>query len=149
MFGSAILEVAIGLVLVYLLLSLVCSAIQESLEAWLKIRASHLEMGLRELLQDSEGTELVRDLYNHPMIFGLFRGEYDPAKVRGNFTSNLPTYIPPANFAVALIDTLVRGPVQRDPDKKGPSSNGRDCPLTACVLPLSTMSRLMLPSSVC
>lgn len=124
MFGSSIIEVAIGLVLVYLLLSLICSAIQESLEAWLKIRASHLEMGLRELLQDRDGTQLVRDLYNHPMIYGLFRGEYDPAKVRGNFTSNLPTYIPPANFAVALIDTLVRGPVPHGPDKKEPPPAG-------------------------
>ena len=123
MFGSSILEVAIGLVLVYLLLSLICSAIQESLEAWSKIRASHLERGLRELLQDRKGTQLVRDIYNHPMIYGLFRGEYDPAKVRSNCTSNLPTYIPAANFAVALIDTLVRGPVQSDPDKKGPPSS--------------------------
>jgi hypothetical protein len=123
MFGSSILEVAIGLVLVYLLLSLICSAIQESLEGWSKIRASHLEKGLRELLQDRDGTQLLRHLYDHPLIYGLFRGEYDPARVRSRMTTNLPTYIPPANFAIALIDTLVRGPVS-DPEKKGPPPSG-------------------------
>ncbi len=124
MFGSSMLEVAIGLVLVYLLLSLICSAIQESLEAHMKYRASRLEEGLRELLQDKDGTQLLKQLYDHPMIFGLFRGKYDPAKVRSSLTSNLPTYIPPANFAVALIDTLVRGPVQSDTDTKAPPPVG-------------------------
>lgn len=117
MFGSPVIEVAIGLILVYLLLSLVCSAFQESLESWTKIRASHLEQGLRELLRDSDGTRLLQDLYNHPMIYGLFRGDYDPAKVRSGFTTTLPTYIPAANFAVALMDTLVRGPLPRDSGK--------------------------------
>lgn len=124
MFGSSILEVTIGLALVYLLLSLICSALQESLEAWLKIRASNLERGLRELLQDRDGTQLLRDLYGHPLIYGLFRGDYDPAKIRSKFTTNLPTYIPAANFAAALIDTIVRGPVQADPQKKDPPPAG-------------------------
>jgi len=113
MLGSSILEVAIGLVLVYLLLSLICSALQESLEAWFKIRASNLERGVREILCDPDGTQLTTDLYNHPLIGGLFRGEYDPAKVRSrSMTTNLPTYIPAASFASALMDTVVRGPIQ-------------------------------------
>ncbi len=119
MFGSPVIEVAIGLVLVYLLLSLVCSALQESLEAWTKIRASHLERGLRELLRDGDGTRLLRDLYAHPMIYGLFRGDYDPARVRSGFTTTLPTYIPAANFSVALMDTLVRGSMRSEQGKRG------------------------------
>lgn len=111
MFGSSILEVAIGLVLVYLLLSLICSAVQESLEAWLKIRASNLEKGLRELLHDQDGSQLVKDLYHHPLIFGLFQGSYNPDGVRSRLTTNLPTYIPSSSFAAALMDTIVRGPV--------------------------------------
>lgn len=113
MFGSSILEVAIGLVLVYLLLSLICSALQESLEAWFKIRASNLELGMREILCDADGTRLTKDIYTHPLIFGSFRGGYDPTKVRSNSTTNLPTYIPAANFATALLDTVVRGPVNK------------------------------------
>lgn len=111
MFGSPILEVAIGLILVYLLLSLICSALQEALEAKLKYRASNLEQGLREILNDPDGTKLLKDLYNHPLLFGLFKGNYDPVKPRSWGTSNLPAYIPAANFAAALLDTIVRGPV--------------------------------------
>jgi hypothetical protein len=110
-FGSTMLEVAIGLVLVYLLLSLICTALKETLEARLKIRASQLEQGLRVLLQDPNGTQLLQNLYNHPMIDGLFSGDYNPNEVRTKTTTCLPSYIPAANFAAALIDTIVRGPV--------------------------------------
>lgn len=125
MFGSTILEVAIGLVLVYLLLSLICSALQESLEGWLKVRATHLEKGLRVLLNDPEGTQLLQSLYNHPVIYGLFRGDYDPEKLRSKSQRTvLPSYIPAASFATALIDTLARGPVSNDPEKKALSPVG-------------------------
>jgi hypothetical protein len=73
MFGSEILEVAIGLMLVYLLLSLICSAVREGLEAWSEMRAVHLERGIRELLQDLNGTGLAKALYTHPLIYGLFQ----------------------------------------------------------------------------
>src|SRR5512136_2378292 len=126
MLGSSILEVAIGLVFIYLLLSLICSALQESLEAWLKVRASQLESGLRELLHDKDGTHLLRSLYNHPLIYGLFRGDYDPARVRSGWSmkTNLPTYIPAENFAATLMDTLAHGPMSRDPEKKIPPPAG-------------------------
>ena len=80
MFGSQVLEVAIGLVLLYLLLSLLCSSIREGLEAWQKTRASDLERGIRELLQDREGTGLAKAVYEHPLVYGLYKGEYEPAK---------------------------------------------------------------------
>lgn len=129
MFGSTILEVAIGLVLVYLLLSLICSALQESLEGWFKVRATHLEQGLRVLLQDTDGTQLLSKLYNHPLIYGLFSGDYDPAKLRSKWTrtTTLPSYMPAASFATALIDTIVRGPVESDPEKKNPSAGEITC----------------------
>lgn len=43
MFDSAILDVAFGLVFLYLLLSLITSAVNELIEAWLKMRAVDLE----------------------------------------------------------------------------------------------------------
>ena len=120
MFGSSILEVAIGLILVYLLLSLICTAVQETLEAYLKIRASNLEKGLRELLHDPAGSQLAKRLYNHPLIFGSFQGEYNPDKIRSLFSTNLPSYIPAANFAAALMDTIVRGPVAENTEEVTP-----------------------------
>lgn len=102
MFGSAALDTALGLVLVYLLLSLMCSAITETLEAWLKHRSIDLDRGVRQLLADPNGVGLARQLYQHPLIASLFRGHYDPASVR-----NLPSYIPSRHFALALMDLVL------------------------------------------
>ncbi len=101
MFGSDILDAAIGMVFVYLLLSLVCSALGELLEGLLKNRAKDLERGLRELLHDSDGTGMVKRIYEHPLINGLFSGAYDPTR-----TGNLPSYIPAKTFAMALMDIV-------------------------------------------
>ena len=105
MFGSQVLEVAIGLVLMYLLLSLICSSIREGIEAIWKSRAGDLQRGIGELLQDRKGDGLAKALYEHPLVYGLFKGEYTPGK-----TGKLPSYIPSRNFAVALLDIVARGP---------------------------------------
>jgi hypothetical protein len=102
MLNSGILDVAIGLVFIFLLLSLICSAISEIIETLLKKRASDLEKGIREFLQDTDGTGLAKEIYNHPLVFGLYKGGYEPKK-----SSNLPSYIPSRNFALALMDTIL------------------------------------------
>lgn len=136
MFGSAMLEVAIGIIFIFLLVSIICSTIREGIEAWFKTRAAYLEYGIRELLQqklrtapqksgddhenalaEESGDEngLVRSFYEHPLIYGLFSGPYEPGTTgkkppllaSGN---NLPSYIPAKNFAVALMDIAARGP---------------------------------------
>ena len=112
MFGSEVLEVAIGLVFLYLLLSLICSSIREGIEAVQKARAIDLERGIRELLHDRGGTGLASALYNHPLVFGLFQGEYDPTRLtKGRMPGrgNLPSYIPARNFSAALLDIVARG----------------------------------------
>jgi hypothetical protein len=111
MFNTAILDVAIGMIFVYLLLSLMCSAANEMIELWLKNRASDLEKGLRELLQDPSGNGLVKKVYDHPLISGLYKGVYDPA-TKGQIKRllgrvNLPSYIPARTFALALLDTTL------------------------------------------
>jgi hypothetical protein len=118
MFGSAILETAIGLVLIYLLLSLICSSAREGIEAVMKSRASMLEQGIGELLRTSaidgkrpSSTDgLVAALYNHPLIYSLYRGQYVPG------AKHLPSYIPSRNFALALMDIVVRGPLGSNAD---------------------------------
>jgi hypothetical protein len=120
MFGSPILDVAIGMIFVYLLLSLICSAANELIELILKGRARQLEEGLRELLH-SQNTEnlikriyyrlkgrpqackeetLVESIYYHPLNNSLFKGAYKPN------SSKLPSYIPSTNFALALMDLV-------------------------------------------
>lgn len=78
MFGSEILDVAIGMVFIYLLLSLICSALNEIIESWMKKRATDLERGIRELLLDYDGAGVVKQIYDHPLVGGLFRGDYNP-----------------------------------------------------------------------
>jgi hypothetical protein len=115
MFGSTLLDIAIGLIFVYLLLSLICSALNEIIEAWLKKRATDLERGIAELLLDPEGKKgMLQDLYKHPLISGLFKGDYKSSlekKLWDNITNrtNLPSYIPPRNFALALMDIVLPG----------------------------------------
>jgi len=98
MFGSDMLDVAIGMAFVYLLVSLLCSAIVEGAEAILKRRSKDLERGIGELLHDPA---LVARLYNHPLINGLFKGDYTPGM------RNLPSYIPSRSFALAIMDLLI------------------------------------------
>src|SRR5437660_4418317 len=116
MFNSTILDVAIGMIFVYLLLSLICSAAHEMIEYWLKKRASDLERGVRELLTTEDGSdpgELVQKLYNHGMVSGLFKGTYQKSRIgswlRHLFGTNLPSYIPSRNFALALMDLILPG----------------------------------------
>lgn len=101
MFGSEILDVAIGLIMMFLLLSLVVSSIKEAFETVLNHRAKDLERGLREMFGDVARNGLVPTFYQHPLISSLFAGDYR----RGN-TKNLPSYIPSRLFALTVIDLV-------------------------------------------
>lgn len=132
MFGSEILEVAIGLIFIFLISSLAVTSVREIIESVLKTRAVHLERGIRQLLDDPGGTMIAKDLYNHPLLYSLFAGDYDPRtqltsfKLRNvqervistngqpaiaegkrlPFRSTLPSYIPSRNFALAIMDLV-------------------------------------------
>jgi len=117
MFNTSILDVAIGMVFIYLLLSLLCTATNELIELLLKKRATDLERGIRELLQpDSEsGTKgIVQDIYNHPLVNSLYGGTYENSGIQSALRSikrtQLPSYIPARNFALALIDVVMPDP---------------------------------------
>src|SRR5918994_412801 len=68
LFGSTILEVVLGLSFVYILLSLLCSSINELLAGFLKLRAKDLDSGIRNLLVDPD---LAREVLDHPLIKAL------------------------------------------------------------------------------
>jgi hypothetical protein len=115
MFNSDILEVAVGIVFIFALISSICSAVRKGIEAWFKTRASYLEFGIRELLHDKQGTGLAKSLFNHPLIYGLFSGDYTPGAADARLSPwrggrNLPSYIPSGNFALAIMDIAARGP---------------------------------------
>ena len=71
MSDSAILDVAIGLTFIYLLLSLICSALNEWIAALLRFRSRTLEKGIRNLLNNPDGDQPFKDFYGHPLIKAL------------------------------------------------------------------------------
>ena len=92
MFGSQVIDVAIGMIFVYLLLSLVCSAANELIETILKNRAKKLEEGIRSLLNNEA---LANQVYNHTLVSALY------TKTKGK-----PSYIPSRTFALALLNVV-------------------------------------------
>ncbi|TMD22621.1 MAG: hypothetical protein E6J04_21535, partial [Chloroflexi bacterium] len=105
MFGSYILEVAIGLVFVYMLVSLLCSTINEQVIArFFNLRANTLEAGIKNMLA-AIGTPggaldtVVEQVYENPRIKALSQNA-------ASDKSRKPSYIPADAFALALIDVV-------------------------------------------
>lgn len=101
MFGSIILEVGIGLVLVFMLMSLITSAITEMIAARLSLRAKTLQLALTRMLTDP----LRKTLIAHPLIQGM------------TVTNKAPTAIPVELFARAFTDLLHNDPSQFGSDE--------------------------------
>ena len=94
MLNSSILDIALGMVFLFVLVSLLCSAVNEMLAQVFRMRSKNLEAGLENLLQSGEGNKLADDLYKHPLINGLSK------------PGQKPSYIPPKNFTLALMDIM-------------------------------------------
>jgi hypothetical protein len=94
MFGSQVLDVVIGLVFIYLLLSIICTAVNETIAALFSLRARNLAKGIANLLADKRIKGLAELFYEHPLIKSLYRG------------SKKPSYIPSRTFALALLDGI-------------------------------------------
>jgi uncharacterized protein YukE len=102
MFGSSTLEVAIGIGFVYLLISLVCTIINEAIAACLNQRGKLLFAGISNLLNDPKFTGLAQQIYTHGIIIGMMEGAANPNRLK-----RLPSYIASRNFALALLDLLM------------------------------------------
>lgn len=126
-----ILDVAIGLFLVYLIISLLASEIQELLTTLLQWRAAHLRKSIENLLIGGEGTKndetvkaIVEELYQNPLIKNISQESKEGIEarlreiVRAIVTfarkkekltlteGNEPSYIPSETFATTLLERL-------------------------------------------
>ncbi len=101
MFNSVVLDVAIGIVFIYLFLSLISSAVTEFLAGIMKMRAKNLEEGIRSILNDPDGKGLTKQFYQHPFIQGITKGKREPS------------YIPSRVFALTLLDVLAPADMQK------------------------------------
>jgi hypothetical protein len=106
MLASSFLDTAIGIVFVFLLLSLIASTVNEIILSTISMRGRYLLRGLKTLLNDAKATGLVSQIYNHGQIFGLYQGNFNPQKPR-----NLPSYIPSSNFVMAFLGIIPEAPV--------------------------------------
>ncbi len=95
---DAILEVAIGLVMTWLVISVVTMEIQSWLTQALNTRAKYLEASLLAMFRNEQ--VLVDQFYNHPAIKEL--GTFDR---KGNYKK--PTYIPKDVFARVTMQLLM------------------------------------------
>ena len=131
MFDSPIIDVALGLILVFFLLATLASAVTEVVESFLKRRADFLEASLGSLM----GTSYAQNILSHPIIKRSNPGKGAPEI--GGFTAirkwlkgalkrvravlrmvvasgapkaeGRPSYIPRHAFSNSVLDLLERG----------------------------------------
>jgi hypothetical protein len=96
MFGSGILDTVIGLIFVFLLVSMLVTIINEMIAAILKSRAKWLRLGIGRLI----GTEWMNRLYAHPLIEGTTHAHKRAVGDPG------PSYIPSRSFANVLMSIV-------------------------------------------
>ncbi|HIK28257.1 MAG: hypothetical protein N3E45_01465 [Oscillatoriaceae bacterium SKW80] len=131
-----ILDIAIGLIFIYLILSLLASEIQELFATLLQWRAEHLKKSIEVLIAGSsddnldaqKARKIANELYEHPLLKNLnqeAKGLLAKYFRKGSFiftnfcrrilpkSENVfgtqksgPSYIPPEAFAKTLIDKL-------------------------------------------
>ena len=95
---DAILEVAIGLVFSWLILSVATMEVQNIVGKLFNTRAKFLEQSILEMFRDEK--DIVEEFYKHPAIKALYR--------KGTFGRlKKPDYIPNPIFAEAALDIFV------------------------------------------
>ena len=123
MFGSDLLEVGVGMALLFFFMSLIATSLIEIIENVLRSRSKYLEKAISELLrghtpigtpagtgsasaaQADDVRDFISTFYRHPIIASLYEGDYSP---KGR---HLPSYIPRENFSLALLDIVSRASV--------------------------------------
>lgn len=116
MFDFPALDVAIGLIFLYIVLALVCSTLNEAISTAVGLRARFLQVGLLNLLSGSAATteagiETAKAFYGHPLVQGLIRPAHgpdpslDPAAVTKWWRKPpYPSYVPSRTFVAAITD---------------------------------------------
>ncbi len=109
MFGIEVLEIVIGLIFVYLLLSLLATTLNELVMQWLYSRGKNLYIALQTMLDD-EADVLCERFFGHALI----------QKLRKRGQGRFPSYISQAYFAKVIIELLSQhDPITMDSIRAG------------------------------
>jgi hypothetical protein len=98
------LEVAIGLVLVFFILSVIASSLNEAIATVLGWRAKYLERWLENILKDPPSNQQVRtsvdELFSNPLLASLIP---QPGVWRSKTANRAPSYIATEVFSAAVL----------------------------------------------
>ena len=92
MLDHPIIDVSLGLIFIYVTLSLVASAVQEWIASLCGLRSKNLWSGVKNLI----GDEYAKKVYGHPLIKNLAK------------ENKLPSYIAPETLSTVLLEVLAR-----------------------------------------
>ncbi len=93
MSANAVIDIAIALILMYLVISLMVTVLNELIATWLGLRASNLQAAIKQLL---DNPTLRADFYNHGLIDGANKAIGD----------SHVSYLSGQTFAMAVVGSL-------------------------------------------
>lgn len=129
MYLQEILEVGIGLVFMWLVISIAAMQLQEWIANLLKWRSNDLKSAIRKLLASEA---FAKEFYNHQLIRGLSKdlswsdrlGQKIENFFRrlfrkpGRVSEHSPSYIPANDFALAVFDLVMKAGTEASPVRK-------------------------------
>ena len=92
MFEHPIVDITLGLLFIYVILSLVCSAVQEWVAGVFGLRSKNLAKGIENLV----GSNLAKAVYDHRLIKGLSK------------PNSRPSYISAKTFSTVLLEVVAK-----------------------------------------
>jgi hypothetical protein len=107
MYLQEILEVGIGLVLVWLVMSVAAMTIQEWISNLFQWRPKALHGSIQQMLASPALAKLI---YEHPLISGLSAAPTKPGRKQ-----RLPSYMPANKFSLALFDLITKVGIDSSP----------------------------------
>ena len=108
--ASPAIDVALGLIFMFFLLSIICSTVNELIAALFRWRAGLLEQGVRSMLtgerKAGRSDALLDELARHPLIYGKV------SSVRKGIlpSRQFPSYMNAKTFALTFLDTVAPPP---------------------------------------
>lgn len=103
--NSTVLDLAIGLVFIFLLLAIICTTTNEWISGIFDLRAKTLEKAISQLLDDQKnasGKTFLAEFYSHPLIAGMMA----PGK---DSSPGHPSYLSSRTFATTVMDLATAG----------------------------------------
>ncbi|MBF0031905.1 hypothetical protein HAX39_04800 [Citrobacter freundii] len=99
MFGLEALDVLIGLMTIYFVFAIACTAIVEAISAWTRLRSKNLVAALDELFSGelAPDEQFITQFFEHPLVQSLSKGKY-----------GRPSYIP-SEIVAQVVEALVVG----------------------------------------